>query len=171
MPWVDAKVLAANTPLPSRAANTDTCPRASPRAVVASYGTRWPALIVRSNTMRILLAVLITPAVVFAQAPFPTEWPSGAEALSAEALRQRLVGKSFIAKSVTGPDVRTEYQDAVAYINVGSTSDYGAWRTEGSAVCNEWKRIRPACSEIRAVAEVLYVKRANNGEIMALLPR
>jgi hypothetical protein len=121
--------------------------------------------------MRILLAVLIMPVVAFAQASFPTEWPSGAEALSPDTLRERLVGKSFTAKSVTGPDVRTEYQDTVAYINVGSTSDWGPWRTEGSAVCNEWKKLRPACSEIRAVGEVLYVKRANNGEIMALIPR
>ena len=121
--------------------------------------------------MRILLAVLITPAVAFAQASFPTEWPSGAEALSPDTLRQRLVGKSFIAKSITGPDVRTEYQDTVAYINVGTTSDWGTWKTEGSAVCNEWKKIRPACSEVRAVGDVLYVKRANNGEIMALVPR
>ena len=117
--------------------------------------------------MRILLAVLIAPAVAFAQPPFPTEWPSGAEALSPDTLRQRLMGRSFVAKSVTGPDVRTEYQDTVAYINVGSTSDSGPWRTEGSAVCNEWKKLRPACSEMRAVGEVLYVKRANNGEVMA----
>ena len=121
--------------------------------------------------MRILLAGLIAPAVAFAQASFSTEWPTGAEALSPDTLRQRLVGKSFTAKSVTGPDVRTEYQETVAYINVGSTSDSGPWRTEGSAVCNEWRKLRPACSEIRAVGDALFVKRANNGEIMALLPR
>ena len=121
--------------------------------------------------MRLLLAVLIAPAVAVAQASFPTEWPSGAEALSPDALRQRLVGKAFIAKSVTGPDVRTEYQESYAYINVGNTSDSGTWRTEASAVCNEWKKLRPTCSEIRALGEALYVRRANNGEIMALLPK
>ena len=119
----------------------------------------------------VLLAILVTPAVAFAQASFPTQWPNGAEALSPDTLRERLVGKSFIAKSVTGPDVRTEYQDTVAFINVGTTSDSGPWRTEGSAVCNEWKKLRPACSEIRAVGDLLYVKRANNGEIMAMLPK
>ena len=125
----------------------------------------------RGNTMRILLAVLIAPTVAFAQPTFPTDWPNGAEVLSPDTLRQRLVGRSFVAKSVTGPDVRTEYQDTVAYINVGSTSDSGPWRTEGSAVCNEWRKLRPACSEMRIVGDVLYVKRANNGEVMALLPR
>jgi hypothetical protein len=124
-----------------------------------------------STTMRTFLAVLIAPTIALAQPAFPTEWPSGAETLQPDALRQRLIGKSFVAKSVTGPDVRTEYQDTVAYINVGSTSDFGPWRTEGSAVCNEWKKLRPACSEMRVVGEVLYVKRANNGEVMALVPR
>jgi hypothetical protein len=121
--------------------------------------------------MRLLLALFIVPVVVFAQPSFPLEWPTGAETLAPDTLRQRLMGKSFIAKSVTGPDVRTEYQETIAYINVGSASDSGPWRTEGSAVCNEWRKLRPACSEIRAVGEVLYVKRANNGEIMTLLPR
>jgi hypothetical protein len=121
--------------------------------------------------MRILLTLFLAPVIAFAQASFPTEWPSGSQPLSAEALRERLAGKAFIAKSVTGPDVRTQYQGAYAYINIGNTSDSGTWRTEGSTVCNEWKKLRPACSEIRALGETLYVKRANNGEIMTLLPR
>ena len=121
--------------------------------------------------MRILLAFFFAPTLALAQAAFPTDWPSGAQPLAADTLRQRLVGKAFVAKSVTGPDVRTEYQEAYAYINVGNANDSGTWRTEGSAVCNEWKRLRPACTEIRAVGELLYVKRANNGEIMPLLPR
>lgn len=121
--------------------------------------------------MRILLALVFAPTIALAQTSFPTEWPSGSEPLSADTLRQRLVGKTFVAKSVTGPDVRTEYQESYAYINVGNTSDSGTWRTEASAVCNEWKKLRPTCSEIRALGEALYVRRANNGEIMALLPK
>ena len=121
--------------------------------------------------MRIVLALLFVPGLAVAQVAFPTEWPNGAHPLSPAELRQRLVGRSFVAKSLTGPDVRTQYQETYAYINVGSTSDSGTWKTEGSAVCNEWQRLRAACSEIRLVGEVLYVKRANNGEIMALVPQ
>jgi hypothetical protein len=121
--------------------------------------------------MRVQLSFLLAPTLAFAQAAFPTDWPASAQLLTADALRQRLVGKTFVAKSVTGSDVRTEYQETFAYINVGETSDSGKWRTEGSTVCNEWKRLRPACSEIRAVGDLLYVRRANNGEIMALVPR
>jgi len=122
--------------------------------------------------MRILLLVFfLAPGWAFAQTAFPTDWPSGAEPLAPDTLRQRLVGKTFMAKPVTGVEVRTEYREGFAYINVGDTSDSGKWRTEGSTVCNEWKRLRPSCSEIRAVGDSLYVKRANNGEVMALLPK
>ena len=121
--------------------------------------------------MRLLLALLIAPGIAAAQASFPTEWPSDAQALSPDVLRQRLIGKTFIAKSLTSPDVRTQYQDTTVYLNVGNTSDVGTWRTEGSSVCAEWRRLRAACSEIRAVGETLYVKRANNGEIMVMVPQ
>ena len=121
--------------------------------------------------MRILLVIFFAPVIAAAQATFPTEWPNGAQPLSSAELRQKLAGKSFVAKSVTGPDVRTQYEETYAYINVGNTSDSGTWKTEGSAVCNEWRKLRPACSEIKAVGDQLYVKRANNGEIMALVPQ
>ncbi len=121
--------------------------------------------------MRILLTLLLAPTIAVAQSSFPTEWPSGSQPLSPDTLRQRLVGRAFVAKSVTGPDVRTEYEETFAFINVGNASDSGTWRTEGSAVCNEWKKLRPACSEIRVLGETLYIKRANNGEIMTLLPK
>lgn len=121
--------------------------------------------------MRRFLLMFAGPTLALAQAAFPTEWPIGAESLAPDALRQRLIGNSFVAKSVTGPDVRTQYKESYVYINVGNTSDSGEWRTEGSAVCVEWKQLRPSCSEIRLVGDLLYVKRANNGEVMALTRR
>ena len=121
--------------------------------------------------MRILPFVLLAPTFALAQVSFPTEWPSRAEPFTAEALKQRLVGKTFVGKSLTSPEIRIEYQETYAYLNVGETNDSGKWRTEGSAVCNEWKKLRHACSEFRAVGELLYVKRANNGEVMVLVPK
>ena len=121
--------------------------------------------------MRLLLALLAVPFIAVAQSAFPTEWPNGAESLSPEALQQRLAGKTFVAKSMTSAEVRTEYRGSFAYINVGSTSDSGPWRTEGSSVCNQWRNLRAACSEVRALGDALYVKRANNGEIVQLVPQ
>ncbi len=121
--------------------------------------------------MRILPFVFLAPTFALAQVAFPIDWPSGARPLTAETLRQRLVGKTFVGKSATTPELRIEYQETYAYLNIGDYSDSGKWRTEGSTVCNEWKKSRPGCSEFRAVGEALYVKRANNGEIMTLLPK
>jgi hypothetical protein len=121
--------------------------------------------------MRILPLLFLAPTLVLAQTAFTTDWPTGAQPLTPDLLRQRLIGKKFAAKPTTGPEVRTEYQETYTFINVGDVSDSGTWRTEGSAVCAEWRKLRPSCSEIRLVGEVLYVKRANNGEVIALLPR
>jgi len=121
--------------------------------------------------MRILALVFSVPALAPAQTAFPTEWPSGAEPLTPEALRQRLVGRTFVAKSLTSPEVRIQFGETYAYLNIGDTRDTGKWRTEGSTVCNEWSKLRHACSEYRTVGDVLYVKRANNGEIMAVVPK
>jgi len=68
-------------------------------------------------------------------------------------------------------DVLANDRETYAYINIGSTSDLGRWRTDGSTVCNEWRNLRHACSEIRTLGGVLYVKRANNGEVMMLVPQ
>jgi hypothetical protein len=121
--------------------------------------------------MSILPFILLAPTFALAQVTFPTDWPSGAQPLTAEALRQRLVGKTFVGKSATSPELRIEYHETYAYLNTAGISDSGKWKTEGSTVCNEWRTLRHACSEFRAVGEVLYVKRANNGEVMALVPK
>ncbi len=85
--------------------------------------------------MRFALALLLAPAITFAQSSFPTEFPNGALPLTADALKQRLLGKTFVAKSLTGPDVRTEYRETYVYLNIGNTNDTGTWKTEGSTVC------------------------------------
>ena len=121
--------------------------------------------------MRTFLALMLAPAAALAQSSYPTDFPSGAEPLTQEALKHRLTGKTFVAKPTVGDEVRTEYQDTFAYINVGGTSDSGKWRIEGSSICVEWRKIRPSCSEMRLAGDVLFVKRANNGEVMALVPK
>nr|WP_329691193.1 hypothetical protein [Caldimonas sp.] len=116
------------------------------------------------------ISLALAPILVVAQASFPTEFPAGSTELTADALRARLVGKTFSFKPVVGNHVRIEYKDVYAFVNVGATSDSGKWRVEGSSVCNEWTKLPHTCSAFRLANDVLYVKRANNGEVVALTP-
>ena len=120
--------------------------------------------------MRILSFVAaLVPIVAFAQSSFPTEFPEGSTPVEATALRQLLAGKTFTVKPTVGSELRIQYKESYAYLNTSGTNDSGRWRTEGSTVCYEWKTIRPSCSEVRLLGQVLYVKRANNGEVVRLV--
>ena len=118
--------------------------------------------------MKVLPLFLLFPALVLAQPTFPTAFPTDATSLSPESLRQRLAGKTFLMKPMVGDALRIQYQETFVFINVGSASDSGNWRVEGSSVCIEWKKFNSNCSEMRMVGETLYVKRANNGEVVEM---
>jgi hypothetical protein len=117
------------------------------------------------------LALLLAPAAALAQAPVPTAFPSESAPLAPEALKQRLTGKVFLANPVTGTPLRVEYRDVYAFVNVGNFSDSGKWRVEGSSVCVDWKKAPASCSEARLAGDILYIKRASNGEIVAMQPK
>ncbi|MEO8836770.1 MAG: hypothetical protein ABI364_08525 [Caldimonas sp.] len=114
------------------------------------------------------IAVLLGPATVLAQASFPTEFPQESAAMEAAVLKQLLTGKTFVVTPVGGAPYRIQYKDSYVFLNIGSTSDTGRWRTEGSSVCIEWNRLRASCGEVRAAGSVLYVKRASNGEVVRM---
>jgi len=109
--------------------------------------------------------------IALGQATFPTEFPPEATTLTAESLKQRLTDKVFVIKPIEGAGFRIDYRETYVYFNQGSFSDSGKWRTEGSSVCIEWQKIRASCSEARAVGAKLYMKRANNGEILLIEPQ
>ena len=116
----------------------------------------------------VLLLSLIGTTVATAQTAFPTEFPAASAPLDPAALKQALLGRTFVAKPIEGQPFRIQYKDTYVFINVGATKDTGRWRTEGSSVCIDWNNLRPSCSEMRAEGSVLYVKRANNGEVVRL---
>lgn len=119
-----------------------------------------------------LLAVLAVSSAL-AQTPPATEYPSGAVALSNEAIQTRLNGKLFSAKSADGMAWRFDFKDnGYAYLNTDrGYSDFGPWRIESGQWCTDWKKTGPACSELREKDSQLYFKRASNGEVLQLLPR
>jgi hypothetical protein len=111
---------------------------------------------------------LVVPLTGLGQTSFPTEFPPESTAFTAEALKERLTGKVFMTKPIAGAGFRIDYKETYVFFNQGTFSDSGKWRTEGSSVCIDWQKIRASCSEARAVGEKLYMKRANNGEIILM---
>ena len=100
-----------------------------------------------------------------------TAFPAEAKPLSPAMLIKLVTGKVFVLKPATGPEIRLEYRDEWAYLNTGSRSDHGRWRADGSAICVEWSRLPPGCSEMRIAGDTLYTVRASNGEVLAVHPK
>ncbi len=113
------------------------------------------------------VAALLGPATVLAQASFPTEFPQESASLEAAVLKQALTGKTFVITPVGGAPYRLQYDDSYVFVNSGSVKDSGRWRTDGSSVCFEWKRLPGGCGEVRAAGSVLYLKRTN-GEVVRM---
>ena len=121
--------------------------------------------------MRLLYVLIAIPVLSAAQSVAPTAFPEGATALASDSLRERLAGKVFSVRPVSDPEIRVQYQGDFAFVNIGNASDAGKWRVEGSSVCNDWRNFRPSCSEVRLLGDVMYIKRANNGEVIAMQPK
>ena len=118
---------------------------------------------------------LFLPSMAIAQGALTTEFPAGAVALDSAALKERMTGKTFAAKGADGVEFVVQYQQTHAHLNVylprGTISDSAPWRVEGSAICIDFLKVRGGCSEFRLVGDVLYTKRASNGEVVVMHPR
>ena len=107
-----------------------------------------------------------------AQQAVPTEFPPGAVSMTAEQLRSRLADRVFDAKMTDGGAWWYEYKSNGDFaMDTSRARDKGKWRTEGGKICVELQRFGSSCSEMRLVGDVLYLKRASNGEVVALRPR
>ena len=125
--------------------------------------------------MRAWLIGVLFPLMAVAQAPIHTEFPAGAVPLDPAALKQRVMGKSLGAKGSDGIEFVVQYGETHAVLNAhtprGVIQDSAPWRVEGSAICIDFLKVRGGCSEFRLVGDVLYTKRASNGEVVAMQPR
>ena len=107
-----------------------------------------------------------------AQTAIPTEFPVDAVPLSAPALTEKLSGKVFVAKMTDGTDWRYQFQGGFLFFNISSGySDSGPWRIDGSNLCLVPKKTAASCSEMRSKGELLFIKRASNGEVATLVLR
>jgi hypothetical protein len=110
---------------------------------------------------------------VAAQSVVPTTFPDGAIAVTAEQLKARLTDRVFGSRMTNGDDWRLEWKSSgYFYLNTGrGYSDSGKWRVEEGKFCAEMQKTGAACSEMRIHNDVLYMKRASNGEVAALHPK
>lgn len=110
---------------------------------------------------------------VLAGCATPTFAPE-AQPVTAKALQERLAGRTYTARIANGIgwEMRYEPQGLMHMTVSNGTADRGRWRTEDNRLCVDFEGQFPSgCSEVRADAKQLYLKRASNGEIVALTPK
>lgn len=123
-----------------------------------------------SKTVTSALTALFLTACAAPSASFSPE----AQPISAQALQQRLAGMTYTARTANGMGWEMRYgSDGRMSMSVSSgESDKGRWRTEDGRLCIDFEGKFPAgCSELRADATQLYLKRGQNGEIVVLTPK
>jgi hypothetical protein len=111
---------------------------------------------------RLILFVAWT-ASAWAQAP-AFDPPSESQTISAQDLKMRLAGKSFVYRAPDSSLVsRVQYStNGYAFLNVSTGfSDSGAWKAEDGKICNEWRRIPARCAEVRVKGDLLFVQNSN----------
>lgn len=116
------------------------------------------------------IAICACTVLLGACASFPPE----AQPIPAKALQERLAGKTYTARVANGVgwEMRYEANGRMQMKVSNGTSDGGRWRTEDNRLCIEFEGQFPSgCSEVRADGKQLYLKRASNGEVVALTPK
>jgi hypothetical protein len=107
-----------------------------------------------------------------AQAPAgPQDFPADAKPIAADALAARFAGKVFKVAHASGSTWRLQYDSSgYYYLNIAPSgfSDSGKWRVEGGKLCTVPQKSAASCNEVRAVGDVLHLKREANGEIIKL---
>lgn len=118
---------------------------------------------------------LFSVAAASAQAPAgPQDFPADAKPIATEALAARFGGKVFKVAHANGSTWRLQYDsNGHYYVNISPSgfSDSGKWRIEGGKICTVPQKSAASCNEVRAVGDVLHIKREANGEVIKLEPQ
>lgn len=99
------------------------------------------------------------------------DFPPDAQPIAAQALKERLSGRSFTASQANGIgwDMNYGVDGRFTMQTSNGHSDQGRWRTEDNKLCIAFEGQFPSgCSEMRASPNRLHLKRASNGEVVAL---
>jgi hypothetical protein len=121
----------------------------------------------------IALGTVLLAGQALAQATFPTEFPAGAKVLTSEEIKSTLSGKTFTVSPADGTTWRLEFKDS-GYVFLDTSRGYrdsGKWRIESNQWCTDLQKTGTACTELRLNGEILYYKRAANGEVVPMVLR
>lgn len=117
----------------------------------------------------LFLTIAVLSLSVQAQNSMPTTFPDGTSSPSTDELRARLSGNVFSVKPFSGPNWRLQYKEGGYYfVNVGSFSDSGEWKTEDGKLCGKGQKSGGSCNEVRTTPESIYLKR-DSGEVIMLV--
>jgi hypothetical protein len=121
----------------------------------------------------LLTALCLTGFAAHAQTTPNGEFPPDATSLDAAAIQQALAGRSFNVVPAQGAAFRLQFQSGgYVYLNTErGFQDSGTWRAEDGQWCFEFQRSGKGCNPTRTKDQQLFVKRASNGEVVALVPR
>ena len=120
--------------------------------------------------MKVLIPLsFLCATATIAQTSMPTEFPADALPLAAAELTERLSEKVLFAKMTDGAEWRYQFKGGYFYLNVSTGySDDGPWHIDGTKLCVKLRKTAASCSEMRSKGELLFVKRASNGEVATL---
>jgi hypothetical protein len=111
-------------------------------------------------------------AAVSAQA-LPTEFPADAVPITAESLKQRVLGKKFVGKRADGRVLAMDFGADGSFRLSGVQSNGapfmldGSVRLEGDKLCQDMRKaLESSCNEVRLTQNMLYYKRTV-GEVVA----
>lgn len=121
-----------------------------------------------SSLMIIATGVLITAC---ASTTLPAAFPAEALPIKASVLKERVSGRSYTGRMANGLgwDMKYAVDGRFNMRTSNGEADQGRWRTEDNRLCVDFEGKFPSgCSEVRADAKRLYLKRSSTGEVVAL---
>lgn len=124
--------------------------------------------------MRPYLGIAILSAnLALAQPSPPQSFPEGSVPVPGDSIKEHLSGKVYTVKPVDGSTWRMEFKTSGdMYLDTDrGYRDYGTWRVDGNRWCADLRKTGVTCSELHQRGEVLFYKRASNGEVVPMTLR
>lgn len=115
---------------------------------------------------------LAAPAPTAAAPTVASDFPADLPKPSAEAVKQRLSGKTFAVKLANGTSWKLDYKSNGYYFVNTSTgfNGSGTWQTAEGQLCGQPRGEPLTCNEVRDRADGLVLKR-QSGEVIVLVPQ